>query len=673
MCENEFYDFISRQIGAGMMIQGIKKPRHLCTTLKYVFSVLLTVAAFCTVKNVGYLIIGIAELLVIATATDMIAGKKRILGIVLNDILMAIYNAQMMVLYFGRSYVLLIMLTNVDSIQGLSGKAIQYICGAVLVGVFSLLPITPSGKAVTQKALSGALAVELVATLFAGNAFSPVFGIYHLAEDFVGWKQQSDVYSDENVTPEFYRTAVDNYREKDPNLAENPNVILIMTEGLSQEIVADERNIMPNLLDLQSNALNFTGYYNHTFATYRGIIGQLYSGYQLNNLDGNTLVSLQEIFKDRGYSTFFVNTEPVNTQFTEYINNLKFDEVIGDASSQCSGPSNTMSDKEAYQTLWETVAERENGEPFFGVMYTFGTHVSLDSPDEKYGDGSSLVLNKFYNLDLCLAEFLDKFDSSPLADNTILVFTADHATYADNDYASAFPDSARQHGMLDEMPLLIYYKGIQPETIDVDGRNSLDLAPTILDYLDISQANYFLGTSLFSPKQNNNSYDTIFVAESTYLDTDGGNITGMSDAKLEIIRTQLQKYFTAKMQDPIAEGKNSNVANAQENILAESDQTSIYAEVSQDCNSMKIVLETDQTFNEVWFPTWSVEGDQDDIQWYQAAEETPGTWTYTVDLTQHHSMGTFVIHAYADGTTPDHRIAVYDIQVKHLPETSPMM
>ena len=85
---------------------------------------------------------------------------------------------------------------------------------------------------------------------------------------------------------------------------------------------------------------------------------------------------------------------------------------------------------------------------------------------------------------------------------------------------------------------------------------------------------------------------------------------------------------------------------------------------------MKIILETDQDFNDVWFPTWSVEDDQDDLQWYKATEEASGIWTYTVDLTQHNSMGTFIIHAYADGTTPAHRVAVYDIYVNHLPEKS---
>ena len=71
--------------------------------------------------------------------------------------------------------------------------------------------------------------------------------------------------------------------KKPNNLPESPNVILIFVEGMSQHIIDDERNIAPNIREVQSKSLNFKNYYNHTFATYAGIIGQLYSGYQLQN------------------------------------------------------------------------------------------------------------------------------------------------------------------------------------------------------------------------------------------------------------------------------------------------------------------------------------------------------------------------------------------------------
>lgn len=98
------------------------------------------------------------------------------------------------------------------------------------------------------------------------------------------------------------------------------------------------------------------------------------------------------------------------------------------------------------------------------------------------------------------------------------------------------------------MPLSIYFKGISPERLDVQGRNSLSLAPTVLDYIGVSEENYFLGVSLFFGKDNNNSYDTIFHDNSYTLSSDKASIQAPTATQQEIIDNQLQKYFAAKQQ-----------------------------------------------------------------------------------------------------------------------------
>ena len=77
----------------------------------------------------------------------------------------------------------------------------------------------------------------------------------------------------------FYKDTIGNYVSS-PLQKKNPDVVLIFTEGLSQNIIDDERNIMPNVRMYEDKSLNFTNYYNHTAATYEGLIGQLYSGHQ---------------------------------------------------------------------------------------------------------------------------------------------------------------------------------------------------------------------------------------------------------------------------------------------------------------------------------------------------------------------------------------------------------
>ena len=309
---------------------------------------------------------------------------------------------------------------------------------------------------------------------------------------------------------------------------------------MSQHIIDDERNIAPNIREVQSKSLNFKNYYNHTFATYAGIIGQLYSGYQLQNNDKNYLISLPQVLSAYGYHTSFINTEPKNKEFTTYLNNLGFDKVIPGPVTKSLG---VTSDKDAYKKLLSEI-DKKNQSPFFISMYTFGTHIGMDGYDRKFGDGSDRLLSRFHDMDYQFGKFIEEFNNSSLADNTILVFTTDHATFVDDEYRSSFPKNSRVQGNLDKVPLFIYYKGVIPEVVDVEGRNSINLTPTILDYLDYSAGNYFLGESLFSKNKNDNIYSTIFVSELTYRTTKDNKISEISKKEKEKIEQKVSEYYS---------------------------------------------------------------------------------------------------------------------------------
>lgn len=533
--------------------QGLKK--YIFVILKYAFSIILTFLAFHTTDNWRYMIAGFAELGIIVALTDIIAEKKPKWAMVFNDILVLFYNIQMLVLFFGNSFIVAVMLENLSSLEDLAGKALEYGTGTLLVLVCSFLPVKKLPlKHGDSRYLSSLLALELCFTLVWGNGFSPFYGYFNLAAEEIKTERQrrAALSSGENMTEFFYSGGIQDFKVKSEALSvSRPNIILVMAEGLSSNVVTDERQIMPNVQSLMKKSINFTDYYNHTFATYRGISGQLYSGYQDKNLDKNTLISLQDIFGKIGYNTAFINTEPFNTQFTGYLNDLGFDEVIGSTEDECRGLASSISDGDAYDMLFDTAQKKaEDGKPFFIAMYSLGTHASFDSVEEKFGDGSDRMLNKFYDLDCQVGEFVEKFEKSSLFDNTIFVFTADHATYADNDFKKSFPGYERVSVVTDEIPLVIYHKGVEAEDISAEGRNSLDMAPTICDYMDINSENYFLGCTLFSPKQNNNSYDTVFFGD-VYFDTDGDKVAELDQSKRTIVEGLIHKYFVAKQQTPV--------------------------------------------------------------------------------------------------------------------------
>lgn len=524
--------------------------------LKYMFSVGLTFAAGVQVGENSYILAGIVELILIFTISNIILSKK-IVGQIVNDMLMLFYNAQMAVLLFANSYITMVMLTNIASIKALSGKALIYITGVLLVLIFSFIPSVKikwnKKSAILMTGFGFGMWISF--QLLFGLWFSPMYGYIDLGlqhrqsvqlektiKEAINGNVEEQVLTDS----EFYKEEIVDYKQKDESLVEQPNVILIFTEGLSQSVIDDERGIMKNVAEWQEKSFCFTNYYNHTFATYRGLISQMYSGYQLEDFDSNPLISIQSILSDEGYSTYFINSEPNNADFTAYLNNLGYDQVLGDTEVECNGMADTISDKDVYEMLFQVAEEKnESGKPFFLSTYTFGTHASLDSTDQKYGDGKNAELNKFYDVDYQFGQFMEKFTNSSLMENTILIFTADHATYQDDSFSAAFPEYKRATTSMDEVPLFIYYDGIEPGTLDVGGRNTICLAPTILDFLDITAPNYFVGTSLYSG-------EAASICETSYSDSHviytskNGELGQLDTVPKEEFQLIIQNYYILK-------------------------------------------------------------------------------------------------------------------------------
>lgn len=526
--------------------------KHL-TMSKYIFSLGLIVYAVLSTSEPLYFIQGLCELSVIFLVTNLICGRNNVAANCFNYISLLFFNVETMILCFSGQYLKMIMLGNIASFESLSGQFLRYALGVILLIAFTFIPVRhfDLSAVFSYRTISCVLLADLVFVMTAGPAFSPFFSLKTLYDEKI--YQDSMISSIENQpdkTAAFYRNEIESYTDMTPLPGKTPNIVLIFAEGLSQNIVDDERAVMPNIKAYESKSINFTNYYNHTAATYRGIISQLYSGYHAEDTGGsNTLISIQSILSDAGYYTAFINTEPKNADFTAFLRDLRFDKVI--TSRKTEGANKSVSDKQAFELLMDTMEDQTSSDkPFFISMYTFGTHNTFDSPDQVFGDGSNALLNKFYNLDYQFGAFMDSFLASPLAENTIIVFTSDHCTYNTEDYRRAFPDHPRDTAFLDMIPFMIYYDSVTPEVIDVNGRNSLDMAPSLLDLLGVSAPNYFLGSSLFNDVTYSDSIETVFYAGNFM--TSRGGVPELLDVQREkTAKALLTDYFIACQQEPL--------------------------------------------------------------------------------------------------------------------------
>lgn len=640
---------------------------YICLILKYLFAMLFPVLAVVMHKmNHRYIVAALAEVLLIAFVTNALCHVKNWLGYLFNVFALLLMNVQFAVLYWGSTFVSAVMLANLDSVNAISGKFLVYGITVATVLLFSLLPVCPvPGGKKTFWGL-GAVAALLYAIIIPMGIteYSPYRAVYMLyQQDRQGKKadeavmeamsnmagsMESDAGQPQEEN-EFYSGSVSDYIKKPEDLPENPNVILIFVEGMSQNIIDDSRNIMTNVSSLQDKSICFTNYYNHTFATYMGLSGQLYSDYQRENYDANPLVSVQDIFKNYGYKTTFINTEPENKEFSEYLDNFGFDELLADKSRE-DGMADALSDKSAYEMLFETALEQNEDEtPFFLTMYSFGTHATLDGVYEEFEGESNALLNRFYDLDVQLGTFLNRFCESSLAEDTVIVLTSDHATYQDADFVTAFPSYRRADPSLDSIPLMIYYEGIIPEQYDAKGRNSLDMTPTILDFFDMSAPNYFLGDSLFA-LESGSFYDTYFESMGIRYCTAGGEITLLSAEQTREFEEQLAKYYALKLSD---------------NLLYEEFETSehVYAKVNDSQTVITAELYNADEWDMIHYALWSEEGKQDDLQWFSIPGNHENSFTYDLDLSGYDREGVYYVHVYGSMEDGDDMIFLGEAKV----------
>lgn len=618
------------------------------TIIKYIFALLLPLCAV-VFRNMSwnYFVTAMASVLAIAIVTNSLCQIKTWIAYIFNSCALFLINAQYAILFWSNTFVTSVMLNNLDSVEALGGKAVQYGITTVLVFALSLLPvchITVGKKRMVSAGLA-CLALYGIVCWQGMYAQWPNYAMYELLSQQIRRHQiAAEIKGTMGSENEFYKESVADYIPKPDNLPDLPNVILVFTEGLSQHIVEDERNIMSNVKALSEKSIVFDNYFNHTFATYMGLSGQLYSGYQKKTFDQNHLTSLQDVFKFYGYDTTFINTEPINPEFTEYLGRFYFDNLTTDMN-RLDSKNGDMSDKSAYELLWETALEKsEAGKPFFISMYTFGTHVSFDSVYEKFGDGQDPFLNRFYDLDVQLGVFLEAFESSPLFENTVFVFTTDHATYCDSDFVHAYPNYKRTAMSLDRIPFYIYYNGVEPAVYDVNGRNSLDMAPTVLDYLDMTMGNSFLGESLFSPYDNASVCDTIYESSGNILSSADGKIQGINADERQTVEFLLAKYFAVKMND----------STAMEGFY---DQLRAYAQFDAKSFTLGITLTNAGNWDKYAYAIWSEENEQDDLNWYWGDSRKNSDQQTTIELVGHDSSGLYYVHVYGYNGTESEFVA----------------
>ncbi len=344
-----------------------------------------------------------------------------------------------------------------------------------------------------------------------------------------------------------------------------PNVIIFFVEGFSARTIgaynSEFTELTPNIDAFAKNAMVVKNYYNHTAATDRGLRGQLCSLYPyLERILVHTLC-LNNVLKKNGYDTLFVTSENKdNSSLDELATDLDFDHVItGEVllpflPGQKDGRGGAVSDTQLFQGLLPLLnTNRASEEPFFVSIYNVGTHAFIDvgASEEKYQQGDNQTLNTIHNFDRGFGIFWSEFKKSPFAQNTIIIITTDHAHYPEASYKKIITSDDYQEFFVDQVPLIVYDPRVQlPSTFDAHDATSINLTPTLLQYLNIpNEKNAFIGTSLFDGIREEMSQGGIAAYNGNYYFIQKNHIYSLGkpeDRKVEL--DTISKYIRAVYQ-----------------------------------------------------------------------------------------------------------------------------
>ncbi|MGB7291150.1 MAG: LTA synthase family protein [Thermodesulfobacteriota bacterium] len=286
------------------------------------------------------------------------------------------------------------------------------------------------------------------------------------------------------------------------------NVIIVQVESLDSlavDLRINGKPIMPFLQNLKSR----TVYFENFFAQHSGgastdadlslLTSLLPVPHQvgLYTAKHNLIKSLVEVLEQKAYKSLVMSSVSfVFQDKTSAYPKLGFDHFYDSNFYSGSATGWYSMDLAFFKQSVQII--KNSSKPFFVYLLTHQSHGPFKNYSESTRKDFNFENTDFSNLeidylmsmnevDTALEYFFHKILESGILNNTILIIYGDHSGHALSD-----PDC-----LAECVPLFIYQKSLPPK-VETKVGSHLDLAPTVLDLLDIPEPVGWLGTSLFA-------------------------------------------------------------------------------------------------------------------------------------------------------------------------------
>lgn len=123
----------------------MKNKLFMAWIFKYVFFLILFLQVTYIYTKPILILVGFVELALVLLVSGYIVSRNKLLGYLINFILLLIIGIEIIVYRFAGNYVSLIMVTNLESIQGINEKTILYLL-YIIPFIVALCISTPKNR-----------------------------------------------------------------------------------------------------------------------------------------------------------------------------------------------------------------------------------------------------------------------------------------------------------------------------------------------------------------------------------------------------------------------------------------------------------------------------------------------------------------------------------------------
>lgn len=335
----------------------------------------------------------------------------------------------------------------------------------------------------------------------------------------------SHTYSFDEIDDSDFRTAENALPVAEPLLpAENrpKNVILIVLESTGVDYFGTHGSrfdTTPNIDHLAAEeGVVFDNVYAQAASSCKSLVALSNSVYPrpdwlliVRDHPQFDVVSLPQVLKQHGYRTCYAHSGYWAWQKRDRFLKARGVDAVLDASSHPGREINSwgIDDQTMYQDVLDWIDD-DPARPFFAFAYTIETHHPYHPPEEHHDFGvkdteKARYLDALRAADAKIAWLIDELRKRGLADSTLIAVTADHGE-------SFGEHNQRTHsfGIYEQtvhVPLVLMHSSLKelPRHNDSVGRH-IDVAPTVLDVLNLPAPEVWQGASLFRQRDEQRAY-----------------------------------------------------------------------------------------------------------------------------------------------------------------------